>query len=90
MSPNDPINMIRIEGEAPVFGFVGLVWFLVNSSYIHMNEFGNRNVEFGNVRMENIQIVYYQIRSSFSPACSISVSISGNLCLLTARCQRVR
>jgi hypothetical protein len=56
MSPSDPINMIRIEGEARLFGFVGLVWSLVNSSYIHINEFGNRNVECGNIRKDNIRL----------------------------------
>ena len=45
MSPSDPINMIRIEGEVNLFSCVGLVWSLVNSKYIHINEFGNRNVE---------------------------------------------
>ena len=35
MSPSDPIKMIRIEGEVRLSGFVGLVWSLVNSSYIH-------------------------------------------------------
>ncbi len=39
--------MIRMEGEARLFGFVGLVWSLVNSSYIHINEFGNRNAASG-------------------------------------------
>jgi hypothetical protein len=39
--------MIRIEGEARLFGFVGLVWSLVNSSYIHFNEFGIRKSECG-------------------------------------------
>jgi len=56
MSPNDPINMIRIEGEANLFSFVGLVRSFVKSSYIHMNEFGNRNVECGNDRKENIRL----------------------------------
>ena len=69
MSPSDPINMIRIEGEARLFEFVGLVWSLVNSIFIHINEFGNRNVasgpsgptptprwECGNVRKDNIRL----------------------------------
>jgi hypothetical protein len=41
MSPSDPNNMIRIEGELSLFGYVGWIWYLVNSSYIHINSGSN-------------------------------------------------